>query len=326
LRNSQRNPGNSPVAPVPFTFDALREKLCAVFLNHSDIRLFVMAPDYIADHDGLVRAINSPRIRADLGSSLPVEDLADFAVRNLGYIGLRASPRSVRIWMRPKSVKPKSLLGAMQWLEGQAGKRVVLSCYEERWNDRVFGDSISAIQGIVNEVLPANPRSRDFVRKDRVNPEYCPEGLQVLLALWRASPQRYDEATLFPILKQWLHDRYIVVRVNEGRHLVHDAGSGMPMLSPAWRRVSVGQRFEDLHDYEFGRWSVQAYQRAAEQAAPVLEDLDVIINLPGRPRTRVTYTRVILPFETDKGSRLLLGASLIDPNVNLRRAVGQEAG
>ena len=282
-----------------------------------------MTPQFLVDQDGIVSAINAPQLRTRLGSTLSAVQLADFTVRNLGFVAVGRSKRAARLWIRPQKVKPQAMAAALSWLEECSGPRIIVSVFKTSWTDIVYGDFFVALQGIVDGVL-SSARVGDFIRQDRRLDRLTGHGEQTARMCRRTASGQCDIEDLLPMLHGPLQDRYIVLRAEDGLQRVQGCGGGMPMLSAAWRRTCVGQRFEDLHDYEFGRWSVQAYHRAASQDMPVLEDLDVIINLPGRPRSRVTYTRVILPISRSDGSRLLLGTSLIDPSVNLRSDVRQE--
>jgi hypothetical protein len=51
---------------------------------------------------------------------------------------------------------------------------------------------------------------------------------------------------------------------------------------------------------------------------PNLEDVDAVITWPQQPRISYRYRRLVLPFKGTQDSTLLLGATLVDPNIDLR--------
>jgi hypothetical protein len=60
--------------------------------------------------------------------------LADFAVKNMGFVVLRRhGSRSVEVRHRPSLVKPIALLSAVQWLTDHAWDRIVLTSWLGRW-------------------------------------------------------------------------------------------------------------------------------------------------------------------------------------------------
>ena len=91
-------------------------------------------------------------------------------------------------------------------------------------------------------------------------------------------------------------------------------------LDDTWLSRSSGLRVEDQPDYYYGRWVAEAYRHTTHDRAPRLEDVDAIICTPRLGRSRVRYTRLIVPMQMPSGKPCLLGASLIDTGIDLRAA------
>jgi hypothetical protein len=75
----------------------------------------------------------SPRLAEHLGSSITGDALADYVVRNMGYVAAEASARSAHVRLRPAIAAPGALRAFLWWLRDQPLERVLLSTAEEGW-------------------------------------------------------------------------------------------------------------------------------------------------------------------------------------------------
>lgn len=60
------------------------------------------------------------------------------------------------------------------------------------------------------------------------------------------------------------------------------------------------------------------YRQVLSTGEPSLDDVDAVITWPQQPRIGYRYRRLVLPFEGNGDSTLLLGVTLVDPNIDLR--------
>jgi hypothetical protein len=252
-------------------------------------------------------------------------ELSDYTVRNLGFVGAAATGKFARLWLRPKFIRGRAVAGSIHWLELQSAKRFCVTTYDNAWNNALYPDAASAIQAIIRSTLAATPRSADFIReRRRLDSLELHSPFAQLLRQWKDTDAGTDRARLAPTLTHALLDRYLLVDVSDCEPIIQGYGQGMDMARASWNRVVLGGRLRDAYDYEYGSWSAQAYCERANIDEPVIEDCDVIVNLPGRPRKRVTYRRLIMPLRTLDSSRLLLGASVLNTNGCVRLQTDQD--
>ena len=100
----------------------------------------------VFDREGLTWDANSWRLAAALESSIHGEELADYAVRNLGFVAARAMGNSAHIRLRP-AVATAGALGALRrWLMIQKPRRLLISCFEQGWSHRLGASADQAPQ------------------------------------------------------------------------------------------------------------------------------------------------------------------------------------
>jgi hypothetical protein len=87
----------------------------------------------IFDDKGVQWDATSQQLVDALSSSIVGEDLATYAVINLGFVAAEATDRSVRIRVRPDSVAQPALAAALDWLSDCAPDRVLVSRFEKAW-------------------------------------------------------------------------------------------------------------------------------------------------------------------------------------------------
>src|SRR5262245_54833294 len=87
----------------------------------------------VFDDKGVQWDATSPQLVEALNSSIAGEDLARYAVMNLGFVAAEANDHSVRIRVRPDSVAQPALAAALDWLSDCAPDRVLVSRFEKTW-------------------------------------------------------------------------------------------------------------------------------------------------------------------------------------------------
>ena len=284
-----------------------------------------MTPTHLIDGNGDECSLAHSPVLRRLGNSSPLAELALFAVRNLGCIATATTNRLCQLWIRPTHAKPIALAAAFEWVATSCNKRVCISEYGREWSEQLFPDRVSAIQFLIGAETARGYRRHDFLRRRRPADDLASTpGLIPLLQTWRDLGGRIDRDRLNHVLTGPVADRYVLIEVCGQTPIVRDFGTGIVMLDDHWRQHGRGARLQDMYDFAFGRWSAQTYVEALPSCVPVLEEIDVTANVPGRSRRRFCYKRIILPFQADDGSTVLLGASALDPTIDLRMISGIE--
>ncbi len=91
----------------------------------------------IFDDMGVAWDAKSPQLAEALHSSIRGEALADYAVRNLGFVAAEAIHASARIRIRPAIVSQGAHGALSHWLLDCAYDRILLSSFEGNWSHRL---------------------------------------------------------------------------------------------------------------------------------------------------------------------------------------------
>ena len=108
-------------------------------------------------------------------------------------------------------------------------------------------------------------------------------------------------------MREGLQGRYVIVQTGQTKVGRVPARSRTRLPRPTTTVAVAGRkglRVEDQPDYFYGKWVAEAYRMTKGDGTPRLEDVDAIINKPGAGRSRVRYTRLIVPMQLSLGQRV----------------------
>ncbi len=94
---------------------------------------------------------NSPRLAQALHSSIRGEALADYAVRNLGFVAAEAIHASARVRIRPAIVSQGALIALFHWLHDCTYDRILVSSFEENWSYRLMQSRADVLAHLVRD-------------------------------------------------------------------------------------------------------------------------------------------------------------------------------
>jgi hypothetical protein len=266
------------------------------------------------------RLLSASELRDALLSDLAPGDLSTYVVANMGYVAIEERRGTVWLRLRPRAVSQVTLAAVLFWLGDRASERVVVSHYDRRWHHEVMGPTSAALARVAELVIdPLEIRGGDF-RRRRCR---IVTGLLVsLLQRWQDDPAAPFSQPCRDFLQDRLSGRYMVLKCTRwSRRLeICDVGRGFVSFDNDWLSKAVGRRFEDQPDHLFGRWAAKAYYEAISTEQVIIDDVDALIDWPGRSKARRQYQRIILPFRQPSGDHLLLCSSLLDRSIDLRSA------
>jgi len=274
------------------------------------------------DDQGEAWEAHSRRLAEVLQSSIVGEELAAYAVRNLGFVAVSESERAVRIRLRPAVVSPIAFAALIYWMHDQQKDRFVVSLLDGEWSHEVVGTRDEAVTTLMRRVGPrTHDRDGDFLQKPRPLhslPRSSP--LRAMLNIWSETEGRYDRERLHPLLEKALDGRFVLVQSQAGSSnlMIKDIGSGLRNPAGHWLSRSIGLRVEDQPDYAYGKWVAGSYRNVISSGEPDLGDVDAVLSFPQQARQSFRYRRLLLPFKGEDDSAMLLGATLADPEINLR--------
>jgi hypothetical protein len=282
---------------------------------------------FVIDADGRLWSPAAAEFHRLLGYPEPDFDLARYAVRNLGYVLLEisAAPDGLLIIeFRACLVKPAALAEAQRFMKasgasGGFGLRYLLA----DWTEETFGSADAAIARINALTAAAEFRAgrshliSEQVEVDRLfhQPDHR---LKPLFQLWRASFNRFTEATLPFLVQHGYDERMVIVERDRGSdaHRFRYVGAGFTFYEEAERLKLIGTDLREQPDRTYGEWIANAYSQASQTMRPLFEEVDAVIRPPGRPPRRSRYERLLVPFSTAEGDVLIIGSSVLSPELD----------
>jgi hypothetical protein len=274
------------------------------------------------DDRGDVWDAGSRRLAEDLQASIHGEELVDFAIRNLGFVAAKELRGSLRVSLRPAVVSPIAFTALLYWLHDRSADRVLVSFFDRIWSHEMLRSRADAVKWLLARVdFSVGGRDSDFLHQELPLESLSGASpLKRLLTLWSEAHGVFDHERLAPILQGTLKERFVLVESTPARTalVLKRVGGGLSKPADHWLARSVGHRVEDQPDYDYGKWIANYYRKVIASGAPSLSDVDAVIKWPEHSRQSFRYRRLVLPFKGEGNSTMLLGASLVDPSINLR--------
>lgn len=273
----------------------------------------------LIDDRGALWDLHSRALRSRLRASVEDGELREFAILNLGFIGLAVAKGSVRIRLRPV-LAGRAALGALYlWLHEHAPERVVLTCYNGCWQDEIIGWHHDGWRRITSLLENREQRVQGFSRwaipPDRLAAE---NPLRHILE----DSSRLARLVTHPAqtLPAPLCERYVLLTEDDNRELrVCDFGRAMMARSPQWQRCARGRRVDDMPDWSYGQWVADAYREAGRSGRPLLEEVAAVIDWPELGTLSHAYWRLIVPGTGPSMRTRLLGVTLDNGSVGVRK-------
>lgn len=269
---------------------------------------------FLIDDVGRERPWPGSRIRAELGGRAPDFDIADYAVRNLGYVAVAFSPRYLRVRLRPSLVSPPAAAALLTHIADRRPGRVAISWLAESWRHEVVGNTRTAIarlgaifaDGIgegVDGRFVATRRSLGSVLATIRHP-FAP-----LLNRWLDAALPDDLVTLLET--HGLSHRSAIFERDgaTGDFVFRHSGAGIRVYGAAWPGNALGRRLQDMPDPAYGQWIGATYRMVDDVQVARHELVHATIAGADRVRRRWRYERLLLPWRRSDGRRLLLTVS-----------------
>ena len=275
----------------------------------------------IIDADGAFWDAADARLEQRLGTDLLRPDLCDYAVRNLGYIGVQQSGPMPRVKLRPAIVEPGALIELFYWL---ADRRT--PCAAISWLDKTWTDEIVRSAHLRQRLGALCDRSRPVAFRRLLSRPLPLSALQAGSALrlvhdtWSVSKEITDVEAAARRFDRLFGGRYTITAPTSdaSRLIILKIGSGYKSYAAPYLRHAVGTLLEDSPDVHYGQWVGEAHRNVHFAAAPLCGEVDAIIDRAREGAHRVRYRRLILPFASAGGDRLLVTVSSLARNVDLR--------
>jgi len=278
--------------------------------------------EWLIDEVGHLWPSGLPELREKIGSDLPWEYLKRYAVENLGYCSVSCRSNGAQIRLRPQIVRQATLAAAIYWLIEQQAPRLVISILGKTWKNRLFTSNWAAVSHVsaeVNAQLVA--RRGDFLSRRR-SLDDLPRFHPLADLLRHASERNHIHSTeaFKRLVAGPLRRRALVLAPSRDatRLRIKEWGSGYRTYSKSWLRHSKGLYLEDQRDFVYACKAATSYRVAWAEHECVLEDVDARVLDEAGEFNHVRYTRIIIPMAEPGGHPVLVGASVVNPAVDIR--------
>jgi hypothetical protein len=265
--------------------------------------------------------LNERRLGERLGVDASHEFLIAYCVKNCGHISVRQTSRIVEIRLRHQMTSIIALQSLLSYLDDWQIKIVRLTFVDDGVEDSIL--DARSLRSRLCALIARDPR---LVRQNQgallsrsISANKSPLSEAGWHFRWKAQECRnFDQVR--QLSESIFAGRYTITGfLPQTKDLViYASGEAYRSFDSNWYSVAKGLRLEDGPDYEYGRWVSKAHKAALLQRAAYFDDVDALIYRPKRGKLRTTYTRMIMPFMLRNGTELVLSASNISNNVNLR--------
>ena len=280
----------------------------------------------LIDKRGRLWHAGDNRLRRSFGAQCSDDVLAQFLVRNLGFICYRASDDSCAIRLSLSRLQFKSYAALCSLIDERKPRRISVSWFDGRWHSEICREGRGALDKILR--LSTNVRSSSDIKYLNMarSPQSLCEGnpLHQLLGVWREKSGHLDIDRHSAVLMDRLCGKFVLVHrdASTSKLVFSRIGAGLEMYHKGWARNLIGAPIDHQPDVRYAQSVANCWREAMLLNEPVLKDVDAIVNDPVIGRTyRANYTRLTLPIEATSGSTHLLSASVTDRTINLRTKV-----
>lgn len=284
---------------------------------------------WLIDDSGEVLVSGSHAIAERLG--VPADGrVEDYAVENVGCIGVSLRRGTWHVRYRPAIVSERAMAGLFYWLLDHPPRPMAISWFEDVWRIERVADTRAAISflsytmelrkkplGSNTERIQSRPSPQAQQRWDRVRDAILP-----LVATSGTSTM------LYALLDRCFAGRWSLIDVTEGQATAEIAhqGTGYPPLDPVFTNTAAGYRLEKLADEQYRSWINTIFREVAERDQPRFDDIDAIIFWPRFGDMRTRYWRLLVPLQRTSISCRILSASGNDSGIDLRPEAIEELG
>jgi hypothetical protein len=278
---------------------------------------------YLIDRHGRLWDPYDEQLLVLLGDPDPDYDILAYAVRNLGAIDLEIRDQLAVIRFRRQTVTRVAVEAMLDVLVRDSLREIAIHCESENWTEKKFSDPTEAVawieaNGIVSggeaRSLVATARRLEALSERRLSRVEEPEDrFALVFKKWRMSQGRFNSEVGSFLIRFGLLDRTsLVSEAGDGQLIIEHAAPAYKTYDnydKSWSLLAQGKRVSDQPDPEFGRWIDSTYRAVLNQKEPRFEHVDAVVQAPGTEPYRFRYNRLLLPWRSETGARLITGTS-----------------
>ncbi|HUK07725.1 MAG TPA: hypothetical protein VLX09_07660 [Stellaceae bacterium] len=272
--------------------------------------------DVLIDDRGSVWPDDSPSLLDRLGCRASDFDVAGYAVRNLGFIHVRAHGAGVRVALRRKMFSYETLIAALYEIVDWAPRRILLAVL----SDGAWSLQMCATLGMFTARAEALAAGEPLTTKRWFAIEHDPKILYSrdysviwpMLACWRASRGKMGDAFFQIFRGKFYQQRATLVRraSNSSPWIFEHFGTGIKTVRPCEALALVGSEMTQTPDPEYGSWVAESFAEAGAGRRPRVESVRAKIRTWDDATIDASYSRVLLPWRRGADD-LVLGMSIL---------------
>lgn len=280
-------------------------------------------PSRLIDDKGQSWRVGDPALGKHLDTHLTGKALAEFTIRNMGWIGIDHSHHSLRIKCRPAFVAEAALVELLFLIHDQPEKSLALELLGDRSQHFVLRDRATFTRFLASLVSgPTNsgwPGAR-LLRVSRAE-RSSPFGQSARIAQGLAAGTRsIDDA--FPAFQTLFRGRWSLFTLDsDGGHTkLFDQGKAYTPFNPRWLSAAKGESLCSYADDDYGNWIAQRQRATLRRRRILFDDVDAVVTFPHVGATRLRYSRATIPIFRPGGQAFALSVAASDDTIDLRKS------
>ena len=272
----------------------------------------------LVDPSGTVWDAGSGRLRLRYHSRIDSAALPDFLIRNHGYVELSQSDKGSTLRFAPGQLKYDCYVTVVGLIEDNVRVRATLAWYDGQWHYELLRGARELAKRFLALKLEHTEKRHDrYFMLPRAISSVGRSGQHMkLLEYWQDNAGRIDIRTHREQISDLTGGKYLAISRNgsTGSLQFKEIGKGLVTYQDQkWAEHFRNKPVEIQPDMRYGEWIANTYRQALVVGQPDFSEVEAVI-AGGKDGSLVhhIYTRLILPVETEDGSRELLSAPLVD--------------
>ena len=284
---------------------------------------------WLINDSGDVLVSGSSAVAEQLG--VPADGrVEDYAVENIGCIGLSLRREIWHVRYRPAIVSERAMAGLFYWLLDHPNRPMVISWLEGIWRIERAADIRAAISFLsyTMELRHTPPGSQAPRIRSRPSPHAQQRWDKVGGAILQLVETSGATTMLYALLDRCFAGRWSLLDLADGSQTAAlvDRGTGYPPLDAVFTSHAAGYRLENLADAQYRAWLDGVLREVADQGQPRFDDVDAVVYWPRFGDMRTRYWRILVPIQRTADSCRILAASGNDSGIDLRPQPLEEQG
>jgi hypothetical protein len=261
----------------------------------------------------VVWSADSRQLRESLWCRQPTAVVCQYAVTNLGFAQLTASPRAVRIRWRPTSTTRETLVGLVQVLLDQPDGRVVISSLHADWEENLYSSADQARSALLRSFETLHCDVGGYYKAVQRRADSLPDDSPIarILEIITMAKGQFAPIPLWQMLDDNADGRFMLTEPqgDRGPLKIIAWGNGYQHVTREGATGPADMAVEDLPDANYAKTLAMAYRAVAATGLPAIEDIETSAWWPGRGRARFRYTRLIVPVTLQGDRHIVLSTA-----------------